>query len=189
MILLVAVDDAVPLADLARRTDHPDPQADHPRAGCARDDHERGVPARRPGLRHAHRADACRASCSTTRRSNSRRRATTPTCGAWSRSGTRTSSTATCATWSSASSVPTPTTSVRPALPEDATAPLPRISAADAAQAMIDLHTHSTASDGTDTPAELVARRRRRRCRRPRDHRPRHDRGLGRGAGRAPARA
>ena len=45
----------------------------------------------------------------------------------------------------------------------------------------IDLHTHSRASDGTDTPAELVRAARRRRARRPGDHRPRHRRRLGRG--------
>ena len=43
----------------------------------------------------------------------------------------------------------------------------------------IDLHTHSTASDGTDAPAEVVAAAARRRARRRRAHRPRHDRGLG----------
>ena len=43
----------------------------------------------------------------------------------------------------------------------------------------IDLHTHSTASDGTLSPAELVARRGRRRSRRAGDHRPRHHRRLG----------
>ena len=47
----------------------------------------------------------------------------------------------------------------------------------------IDLHAHSTASDGTAAAGGVVAAARGRGARRRRAHRPRHDRGLGRGRG------
>ena len=53
----------------------------------------------------------------------------------------------------------------------------------------IDLHTHSTASDGTDTPAELVRAAAAAGLDVVADHRPRHHRRLGRGARRPPGRA
>ena len=51
----------------------------------------------------------------------------------------------------------------------------------------IDLHTHSTASDGTAAARRVVAAAAARRARRRRPDRPRHDRGLGRGRRGGPA--
>ena len=143
-------------------------QADDPRAGRAGDDQERGLAARRPHVRRAARSRPCRARSSATGRSSSRRPAITRTCAGSSRStrphefylalrrvvfGER-----------------------RPARPGRRPARLRHRAAAGAARARpvrpppltgirllgwaamrIDLHAHSTASDGTDSPAELVA--------------------------------
>ena len=53
----------------------------------------------------------------------------------------------------------------------------------------IDLHTHSSVSDGTETPADLLAAAARRGPRRRRAHRPRHHRGWAAAAAARPPRA